>query len=479
MVTQKRPKTKIMLPQFSPARNSPCLCGSGLTFKRCCADRLPGTTGLGNRTGDLYKDSKFKEALTACRADITQYTIWHKSHTEPAVRLGMPKKGSLFEVDLRALTEILETLFWCHIKCEMVDEFPAVLERLRGNIKDTEWQRKIVYFHALHALWPDWNEDAGRRELKKLGRPNEEDDVETLQLYLDLFSDDLAFSEKQSLIDQILTSTKKLSDRIHYKGARACLYLMIGDELRAKSELAEIIDEVRGKHAEADLDNYERYRLAAATELLGMIQRDDKMLTDALLLYQNLLKEDEYSDEGRTNLLSLIGDTYRHKGNWESARQSYEEAIKLKPSPIHEVFLSECLLQLDRLADATKALTNVKQDQLDGAEKVDYAFVLAVLAIETGEHARLVNAKAVLGSLVVNGPYFRERRDAYLLNVQEALVSGVSQPLIQRTRRLLAYIAQSATRYLILKPSFMGMGVDVGKVFEDIAKKGGKKSPKH
>jgi tetratricopeptide (TPR) repeat protein len=457
--------------EFLPPRNGPCLCGSGLNYKRCCADRLPGRE-IGTKTRCLLKEEKYKEALYACRADITQYTIWHKNHTEPALRLAIPKMVSLLEIDIRALADLVDTLLWCHIKADLIDEFPAVLERLRYNIRDARWPRKIVFFHAIHALWPDWDENAGRRELRKLGSVAEDNDIETLQLYLDLFGDDLTFSERQDLINRILSLSETLADRIHYKGSKAALYLSIGDHRGADRELSEIIDEARAKYGEGKLTEYERYRLALVLDLRGALCQDDKLLSLALSLYQELLKEDHWSSHGRADLFRRIGETYRHKREWAEARNSYAEALKLDPLEIYKVFLSECLLQLDQLEEATNVLFEVKPEDLSSAEYLDYGFTLAAVAIETGERGRLEAAKAALNRANARDPYFRERRDALLLNLQEALISGASPSLIRRTRRLLADLTRSAASCLILKPSFMGIGIDIGKIFEDLSKRG-------
>ena len=96
---------------------------------------------MGSRTRALIAENNYLEALHACRAEITQYTIWHKSHTEPAVHAGVPKAEWLHNIDIRAMADIVDTLLWCHKKTEMMDEFPAVLERLRDNIRDIAWQR--------------------------------------------------------------------------------------------------------------------------------------------------------------------------------------------------------------------------------------------------------------------------------------------------------------------------------------------------
>lgn len=387
----------------------------------------------------------------------------------------MPTKGTLFEVDVHALTDIVETLFWCHVKCEVAQEFPAVLERLRANIKGPQWQRRIQYLQAFCALWPDWNEDRGRRELGKLGFPNADDDVETIQLYLELFSEQLSFSQKQTLIDRVLAETEKLSDRIHYTGARANLYLIIGDAVRAASELTEIIEEVRRKYPPEELDIYERYRFATAVSFLGMIRRDQSTIAEAVAVYQDLLKEEDLTDDGRANLHWLIADSCRHMRDWEAAKRSYEQAIELKPDPVYRVFLADCLLQLRRGTEASTMLSAIDQSGLDQAGKLDYAFVQAAIAIDGGEHEPLVGAKAALQALTVNEPFFRKRRDADLLAIQEVLLSGGSQPLGSRPGKVLADLARSASSYLILKPSFMGLGVDLGRILEDLTKRRAKR----
>lgn len=380
----------------------------------------------------------------------------------------MPKRGGFLEIDLRALSELVDKLLWCHIQAKMMDELPAVLERLRDNIDDVAWQRKIVYFQALHALLPDWDRVAGRRELKKLEPIADETDVEILQLYLDLFAEELTFSEEQDLVDHILALTDKFSDRLHYKGTKAFLYFSIGDQKRAKSELDEVITEAREKQNKSDLSRYERYRFAMALDFLGELRQDNDLLTQALNLYQDLLKSDDLKPSGKAHLWRQIGETHRHMADWENARISFVRAIEIEPLPIYKVFLGDSLVQLGDITAAAKTLDEVEFGDMSGYEQADYAFSLAVLAIEMSETDRLENAKQILNSVAVKEPHFREQRAQFLLNVQEALVSGPSQTLQKRSRKLFGNIR----RYLILQPNFMGVGIDVGKVFEDFPKNG-------
>ena len=353
----------------------------------------------------------------------------------------------------------------------MMDEFPAVLERLRSNINHPDWQRKINYLHVLYALWPDWNREAGRREMKKLGSMTNETDEEILQVYLDLYSDRLAFSQEQEIIDRILEHTRSFTDRLHYKGAKAVLFLTIGDRQKAEVELDEAVAEAREKKS---LNEYQQYRFAQTLSLLGALRADSAMLTEALDFYQKLLVTGEWTPFGKATILGLIGETYRHKCEWESARQTYEQALEVTPLAINRVFLSVCLMQLDRLVDAAHALGEVTANELPAAERVDYEFAFAALAIEMDDRKRLEEAVAHLKALQISDPLFREQRDAFLLNVMEAQQKGRSLPLVARTRRLLVGVARFVSTYFVLKPSFMGMGVDVGKILEDFSKRGEK-----
>jgi thioredoxin-like negative regulator of GroEL len=100
-------------------------------------------------------------------------------------------------------------------------------------------------------------------------------------------------------------------------------------------------------------------------------------------------------------LLGLIGETHRHNAEWESAKLAYEQALAAEPSEIHKVFLCECLIQLNQAENAARLLAETDRDKLQEAEDVDYAFVFAALAIETGERDRLETARSALKSVRV------------------------------------------------------------------------------
>lgn len=375
----------------------------------------------------------------------------------------------LLDIDIKALGSMVDFLFWCHVKTGLIAEFPVALERLRANIHDDRWQRKIVYFHALYALWPNWHEDDGRRELRKLGGVKEETDVEILQLFLDLFSDELSFAEKQTLIDRILSESEDSADRLHYRGLRATEYLMIGDDNKARTELADAVQEFRStrKH---NLRNHQKYRLALSLELLGALQSDVTILNEALDLYKAMLNSDDWTSAGKAQLYKSAGDTCRHLSKWENAITAYERSLSLEASPICQVFLAECWVNLEKFDNARAMIKKIDPNRLNKIEYVDYVLIFAAVSIAGGESGMLNHGETLLRKLDVKTPYFRERRDAMLLALLDTKSSGKTGQLVDRAKSILRGIVTSVSRYLILQPNVMGIGVDVGKMVGDLTK---------
>ncbi len=455
-------------PIFRPSRNEPCLCGSGKKFKRCCADTYAHERPV-TAAGTLFNERKYEGALIQCRADITRYTIWYKSHTEPAVRAGFAAIQPLLDIDIKALSELVELLFRCYIRTEKAGDFPATLERLRQNIGDEWWQRKITYFHALCALWPGRDDAAARRELIKLGSLENERDIEILQLYITLFGPELSFSKMEQLVNRVLDLCESPTDRLHYRSLKAIQYLMIEDKDRVEEELASAISEFRGSRDEPTT-GYQAYRLASSLDLLGVIRHDAALLEEALRLYQQLLDTDGWTQEGKAEIRRLIGDTYRHMGGWEKARASYVGALEYDPAAIHRVFLSECLLYLGRHREAISLIDEINATELDENQYLDYVFILAAISVETGSKELLAKAETLLRQAEPSAPYFRKERDAMLLSVVETQRNGPSNSVVQRAKQILGGLARTARRYLILEPNIMGVGVDVGKLIDDLSK---------
>jgi tetratricopeptide (TPR) repeat protein len=345
-------------PVFRPERNDECLCGSGKKFKRCCLPHVPRKT-LGVSTRTAIANENYSDAIVECRADITQYTIWYKGHTEPFLQAAPERAQTIFDIDVKSLSELVDTLLHCYAKTQHAREIPEVLERLRANVHHPRWQRKITYFCAVDAYIFRNDPHLAKTELKKLGPVAEETDRETLQLYLDLFGRQLSFSSMQDLVDRILRFSESETEQLHYRSLKAIQYVEIGDNSKAESELDAAISRFRASGDAKKMSAYAMDIFASALDLLGSIRGDSKLLDEAIDLYQEALRLDTWTLAGRAHIFRQLGETLRHKASWGRALEAYISAAQCDAGPIVKVFMAECYLQLNELQKAMDEIASV------------------------------------------------------------------------------------------------------------------------
>ena len=343
------------------------------------------------------------------------------------------------------------------------------MERLRKNVHDECWDRKLTYFQVLFALGANWDKAAGRREIKKLEPFDDETDVEILQLYIDLCGGDLSFSSTQAIIDRIVTFTSEIIERLHYRCLRAINCFLIGAQEKASVEAVEAIEEYRAARVAAKETTYERHVFGESLALLASIMQDATFLDEALAVHLDVLDAEDLNSRGQALVQRNIGDLYRDKGDYLLAVEWYLQATDLERVDIVEVFLSQCYFELGELDNAVESIERVDREQLGAAAKFDYALAFGAIATGSGDPQLLDRAKVLLGEVgEAAAPYFRQRRDSMLVSVVETQISGRSESMTHKARQVLKSAATAMARYLVLQPNFMGLGIDVGKVLDDL-----------
>lgn len=466
---------------FVPAASSACLCGSGNKFERCCANNLPGFD-IREKTQKAIEAGDYEAALTAARSDVTQYTIWHKTNTAPCIRVHNNELSEqlykLLNIDVEALNYYVQALGRCYKHLNRIDEFPAVLERLRSNIDHHRWHRKITYLQILQTLGKDWDREVGKKEFKKLGAMDEETDVEILQLYTDLFRDELSFSIRQSLTERIANLADEPAERLHYQVQNAINLLMVKEEKEVIKKLQSAIHDYNEVRDEDSESAYALNIYASAIELLGQMQQDKYLLDRAVDLFRKFTTLENLSKEGLAHGYRKLGDALYSSSSWQEAKEAYVTSLEFGQYEISKVFISKCLLCLDDLTSAREVLSTIETATLDITETADYVFTFAQLAIESGEKEDLTCAEQILRTLEIAEPYFNEYKNTLLISVIDTLHSRPSKKRALKMRNMLQTITAVFSRYVLLEPNFIGIGLKVGKILEDYMKSPTAKSKK-
>jgi tetratricopeptide (TPR) repeat protein len=454
-------------PLNMPRRTDPCLCGSGKTFRECCRDHLPGRQ-MGETWQEPARKKQWPKVLRCLRADLTQYTIYHRTNTVPLMRMMPPEEIEILSIDIEALHESVDQLVGAYGQLERLDEFPAVLERLRPNIDDPRWQRKLTYHQARTAHLLD-DTIGARRELIKLGAiRSEEADVDVLQLHLDINGEAIPLVDKLRFYDRILALTSSRTDRIHYATAKAVELMLADDRPGAVLTADAALTIARASEAEDAFSPNTGLWFAKLLEVAGVVKPMRSYFGEAAERLMRLLAMgDHWTPRGRGHIGFCLGEVLRLAGRWEEAAGAYRVGHDLDGNPACRIFEASCLLMQGCKEDAVELIEAVLFDDLDVPEQSDYAIAYAMIAIALRDLDRLDDAATKLKGITPIRQYFANENLCYQVAIERARATIAAGRPVAKSSRLLDWIS-SASRWFMIQPNVAGIGVNVNAMVDDV-----------
>lgn len=457
------------LRRFEPPLNAQCLCGSGRKFKRCCYGKHLGYgSSQQERARELLKTGNYKEAIVFARQSITIYTILHKTNTAPYIPSNNEGVEWLLDVDIKALSELVSTLLDCYRGLEDYEEFINAAERLRGNINDARWSRKITYYQVVARLGSEWKESVGKKEIKKLMPVDDEDAPEILQICLHFLPDNTSFTRKLALIDRIINVVEKPAELLQYKVAKAVQYMLIGDDEEATS----LTEEALRDYEESDWINdntYGKHKRAEALSLLADMKESGKLKKQALSAYHDLLIENEWTNAGLANLYFELGKCYFHLGEFGKAIENYDLSLTKKDDELTKIFKAQAYGEQD-LDKAIHVISNIDLSKLDASGKLDMIFNYTVLAVSNSDKMMINSAVSMLKGVSGLDPFFELRKSELLVEISNCLAQGNCKRKTRIVKHMATKLATFASRYLILQPNVVGLGININRIIDDAKK---------
>jgi len=399
-----------------------------------------------------------------CRRHLCWYILCHKAHTAPFVERAPRDAEQILAIDIEALASLVDLLHLCYSRLGMSEQFPETLNRLKDAVSDKRWTEKITYFHA---LW--WLADRADREeaYKRMSAVDISgcSDPEILTLYLDVARDELAFADKIGVLDRICANTKKEPYLLQYSCLKGVAYCLICDVEKGCQILEHAI--ARYRHADAeDRSLHGDHCLARALYTLGAFRQNDSIVREAITQFQRLLDEAQehcFSADIRGQLICSIGECLVFVGDPQAAIESYNMSLQTKAEPITRIYLAKAHVFAGNPAAGRQALESVKLEELSKVNHYDFAITWAVLAAATRGSGDIERAKNELRKTRSNDPLFIQQRDRSLIKLLET--TPTSDVGTFRT------ILRSLNRYVTLRPSIFGVGVDINKIIDDVDKR--------
>ncbi|KAA9011619.1 MULTISPECIES: hypothetical protein [Sphingobium] len=452
---------------FLPDRKAPCLCGSMKRFGKCCAKRIPN-----RQVGRVWQADANAErrlaALLHVRADITQYRIWHLSHTVP---LDVPhpiySRDQLMLVDVNALNAHLENLMWLYGRLGWLNRLPALLDDIESAIDDPRWRAKLAYQRGIVALWQG-DRVAAAEKIAGLDITPACEDVDLLQIHVDLHGNAMGLSEHLDFYDAIVSRTRSLADKLQYRGAYAFQLLMAGDDTGAAARFEAAIAVGRAAEAEKPFSVNAIIWFCKVLEGRGVIDHDRAFLDEAVTRLVPLADDKEQlTASGRAIVGRQLGDALRYAERYQEAIEAYRRAFEEGPDQALRTFEAECELYLGNTDQAYALIRRVAVTKLEVPERADHAFTFFYIALARRDPEALSDARDLLKAAVTSELYFERLRLQHIVTIQEALDDIASErepaavaPLLQGLKAL--------SRYVQLQPNIAGIGLNLNNMIDDL-----------
>lgn len=453
--------------RYKPNLNAPCLCGSGVKFKRCCLGNNDVHCGIMiDSARELLLKNDFKGALKLVRLGITNYSILHKTNTAPYVFSENETILWLLNIDIKALSELVESLLDCYRGLHDYSSFECDLERLRNNISDARWQKKITYFQILASLGEHWSEKIGKREVKKLLPINEENDAEIIQLYLHFCSNELSFKKNIDILDRLLSLIEKPSEKLQYSVVKGIKYLSIGDIEESQTIIEEAIKDYESTDWAKD-NCYGLVQHAKAISLLGDIKKSVELKSLSVKEFLSLLDNHNWTDYGVADIHAEIGRSFFHIRKFDEAIEHYEKSLQITDSNLVRIFLSQVKMDLNDKT-AIDLITRVETDipKLSESELIDFIFTYASISISFNDKEMIGKSLSYLSNSPTLELIFEKQKNEIISQITNLYASGslkTHSSVLIKLKSMLNRIS----RYLILQPNIAGLGININNIVQD------------
>jgi len=447
-----------MAAYHEPGRNNPCVCGSGLKFKKCCLGAYSSKASELFR--NAYNTGDYDEALIHARNWFTWYALCHKAHTIPLLESDRDAGENMLQVDIEALAELLENLHLCYYRLKRNDEFIEVIERVRNAVQDKRWDAKIAYTRGLWYSVDRNDDDAAYGALQSIDLQTCYD-PDILALYLQVCSAKLTLTESVEIIDRILANTQKESVLLQYRVFKAINYYLVCQQ----ADGDKLLEEAISKFSELSADkksSYGKLKFAHALEIYGKATIQQKVLEQGREVAIGLIREaneEHFTAIYLADLHRLLGDFDEGLGNHRNAIKAFSTSLELNPSELTKVFLARSFCNDGQCNKAKELLESIDHTILDKPGKFDLAISWSIVAATSLNENDLGEAKARLKAIEANDPVFIQIRDRWMIDLLEA--TPKSEP--GKIRRFI----RSLNKYVSLNPNLFGIGININRIIDD------------
>jgi len=457
---------KYTLTKYKIERNSPCPCGSGRKFKKCCAQYLHLSPKLNEKACNFLNEKNYEKAETFFRAFLTQYIIWYHEQTVPFYNTCPNEAKDMLYIDINSIMETIVQIAKCLYHQKKNDEIDIFLEYSENIICDP---RHTFNVRSYRAFWLEYL--GNTKDAKALLIKTEYNNIKLLAdntfgrkgllFVLNLLDLELLLSLSLEIIQVLLERVEKDINLAELLCRKALIYFLYLDRTSAEKFIDEAIEKIRTLNTSKDCIKETYFAISARTwELKGIISVSEDASRQAIEDFNNLLPLIERDIDMLSWVNSSIGRIYNFIGDLIKAKEYLQCSYNLKKTIVTSLDLAQINSLLGNIEEARNYLNEIQIKDMDKNLSIDYYATQANIAIRAEDKA---SARAIckkLENLDISIPQLKELRDIIRFALYDMIANkSDSDSLLQR-------IIKGMSRYLILQPNIFGIGININEIIE-------------
>lgn len=430
-----------------------CPCCSGKLFKYCCKPYI------GSSHEDYEAALENYEYINAYNIEIarlTDYLTKIYAHTIPLLNDENPIGVFLFELDIKAVEEFMENIFYVLGNKKIEDNLEKRFWAISKVIQNERWESLFQFYTILYCnLFEKQNKNQYINEIEISTKT----DKRLLQVIFSALDYQHGIGKKLEIGSLIIQKSDSKFEQLQYQFSIAIEYYIANDKESSKKYADQVIAELENYDIE-EANICEVIKIAEIYEFYAGIFDRREYYSKAMELYAKCEKSGMLNNSGYSMVYNSMAYLYLKQQMFDTAIEYFNKGFEFEKNNFSLIHLAETYLYTKIPEKAEEYLKCIEYGSL-GTDVVDYYIVKAKLYI-------FVDNKEEIKRLISE----MKNIDLSRIPLFNDIFNGLINELQKKRDAERSFIdkMQNICKYLILQPNIGGIGIDVGKILDDLDK---------
>jgi len=386
-------------------------------------------------------------------------------------KANVPVIIEITHIDVEALTELADTIAHCLYALEREKEIPDFLNHVESVVPLTGYKKSTVYLRALWLHIGLKDKDGAIRELHALGNIHDYPRREAWELYLDVAGSEMTERQKIEIAENIIAEADGDEHvRVQYTVLKALALLQIGEADAARKAFDALVETAKSpSRIESSDELSAEWQIARAWSMYGELFRDPNALLKAERGLRRI-PEPMLKAAGKAALQRDLGWVLRDQERYCEAAEAFERSLKFEDTDVGKIHLVHSLALCGKIDDARSLLQPLDPTTIDPNLHLEYLAAQGSLAIASNDTSLAARTAEELQAIAIGAPFWDVQRKQLIIQMLDFVHRPDATRQSERQRNIIR-ILLFLNEVLELKPHFFGVGVNINKVIEKLAKR--------